>query len=434
MLFIVALLIQYAAAGSVFAHYMVGTITQDHASTDIDDAISVGRDAFALNVISLENWSTNAVSSLFNASSGTNFKLFFSFDMTHFTDPSQFLPLLEQYVGHENYFLYDNKPFVSTFDGGSLTFGASDPNSSWMKYFKNNLSTAGIDVFFVPNFDDAANYPSGFFDSFTVVDGAISWEFVWPNGNAGKANVSDSVDSTMISEVHTAGKIYMMPLSAFQFKHIDTSQNWYRIGEINLNDAGEGHYIGNFLNESLGNSDVRSYVDGFDYAGWQQVIPPFISAYKSGATDPSQITSSSMTAGGGSGKLVGVMWYRTLLTTASCSNDSLGKPDNWENAQDAINYAVILPDLTNGDNYGRNYTINVYSNNDMIGSFAGTFGLNGGTVLGLAAGSAESQRVEVVESSNGVNATTVLISKGKKDVLSETSGICNYNYEVVAMS
>jgi glucan endo-1,3-alpha-glucosidase len=204
---------------------------------------------------------------------------------------------------------------------------------------------------------------------------------------------------------------------------------------ITWNDAGEGHYIGNFWNESLGGSDIGSYASGFDHSGWQKVISPFISAYKSGATDVSQITSTSTAAGGGnSGEPVGVMWYRALLTTASCSNDSLGKPDNWENAQDAINYAVILPNLADIINDSRNYTINVYSNNAMIGSFAGVSGLNGGMVLGLAAGSAESQRVEVVQSSNGVNATTVLSARGTKDVMAETSGICNYNYEVVAMS
>lgn len=187
---------------------------------------------------------------------------------------------------------------------------------------------------------------------------------------------------------------------------------------ITWNDSGEGHYIGNFWNESLGDSDIGSYANGFDHTGWQQVISPFISAYKSGATEVSEITPAS-------GHPVGVMWYRTLLTTASCLDDSLGKPTAWENAEDAINYAVVLPD--SGD-----YTINVYSNNDLIGSFAGTTGLNGGSVLGLAAGSAGSQRVEVL---NNADATaTVISATGTKDVVAETSGICNYNYEVVAMS
>lgn len=190
----------------------VGSITADHAKTDITNAIAMGLDAFALNLLGTETWSTDAVGDLFNATQGTNFKLFFSFDMTHFTSPSQFIPLLEQYVNHPNYYQYRSSsngslPFVSTYNGGTLTFGASDPNSGWTEYFRNNLTT---DIFFVPDFDDAAGYPNGFFDTFSVVDGAFSWEIAWPNAGSGKVNVSDGVDSTMITQAHAAGKIYMM--------------------------------------------------------------------------------------------------------------------------------------------------------------------------------------------------------------------------------
>ncbi|PCH06976.1 Glycoside hydrolase, family 71 [Penicillium occitanis (nom. inval.)] len=430
---------RHAAAAAVFAHYMVGGITQDHANTDVQDAINVGFDAFALNLMSLEDWSTEAVASLFTAASGTDFKLFFSFDMGHFTDPSQFLPILEQYASHDNYYLYDNRPFVSTFDGGQLTFGSSSPNAGWQSTFKDAASAAGIDVFFVPDFDDASGYPDSFFDTFTVVDGGFSWESAWPYADAGFANVSDTIDSTMIDAAHAAGKIYMMPLSTFQFKHLDTSDNWYRRGESNLyarmgqilslkpdlvevitwNDPGEGHYIGNFWNESLGDTNIYEYAGGFDHTGWQQVISPFITAYKNGASAVSGITASSN---------VGVMWYRTLLTTASCSDDPIGLPTAHENAQDAINYAIVLSDS------GSDYTINVYSNNELIGAAAGVTGLNGGSVLGLVAGSADTQRVEVVEVSSDGATTTILAATGTKDVVAETSGICNYNYEVVPMS
>ncbi|KAH8705699.1 glycoside hydrolase [Talaromyces proteolyticus] len=433
-----AYLCNQTVAKSVFAHYMVGTITTDHANTDIQNAITAGFDAFALNVMSTDSWSTDAVSALFNASAGTNFKLFFSFDMTHFSDPSSFIPILKQYVGHDNYYTYDSKPFVSTFDGGTLTFGASDPNSGWTNSFKDVLSGAGIDVFFVPDFDDASNYPTDFFSTFTVVDGAFSWETAWPTVGAGVVNVSDTVDASVLGDAHSAGKIYMMPLSTFQFKHIDSGQNWYRIGESNIvdrmsqilslqpdlvevitwNDAGEGHYVGSFWDESIAGSNIGGYADGFDHTGWQKIITPFITAYKSGATDPSNITTAD-------GNPVGVMWYRTLLTTSSCSSDSLGKPSGWNDAQDAINYAVVLPS-------SGSYTINVYSNNSVIGSFKGQAGLNGGTVTGLVAASADSQRVEVVDDANG--SKVVISAAGTKDVLADTSGLCNYNYVVVGMS
>lgn len=233
----------------------------------------------------------------------------------------------------------------------------------------------------------------------------------------------------MFSNLYTA-------LSTFQFKHLDSSQNWYRRGEptivdrmaqvlklqpdlvevITWNDGGEGHYIGNVWEESISGSTIGNFTNGFSHAGWQTLIPPFVSAYKSGATDLSQISSSN-------GKPAGVIWYRELLLSASCSGDSLGKPDGIEDGQDAINYAVILPS-------SGSYTINVYSNNNKIGSFKGTPGLNGGTVTGLAAGSADSQRVEVVDGSNNI----MLSAKGTKDVLAEVPGICNFNYVVVEMS
>jgi glucan endo-1,3-alpha-glucosidase len=227
-------------------------------------------------------------------------------------------------------------------------------------------------------------------------------------------------------------------LSTFQFKHLSSDQNWYRIGEdnyvqrmqqilslqpdlvevISWNDAGESHYVGNFWAEQIAGSSIGTYTRGYDHKGWLQVLPAFINAYKNNVTAVSTITPPNGKAA------VGVMWYRPLLTTASCPHDPLGKPEGWQNAQDAINLAIILSG-------GGNYTINVYSNNSLIGSFPGTAGLNGRTVTGLRAGSGGGQRVEVV---NDADRTTVISATGTKDVLSETMGICNYNYEVVGLS
>ncbi|KAL1982151.1 hypothetical protein VTN96DRAFT_1686 [Rasamsonia emersonii] len=212
-------------------------------------------------------------------------------------------------------------------------------------------------------------------------------------------------------------------------------QNWYRIGELNYfdrmeqvlslqpdfvelitwNDAGESHYVGNFWPEQIAGTDIGNYANGFDHTGWQQVLPSFINAYKSNVTDISKITPAG-------GKAVGVMWYRSLLTTANCSPDPMGKPSGWQNAQDAINFAVILPEGASG------YTINVYSNNKQIGSFPANAGLNGQSVPGLQAGGG--QRVEVVDSSN----KTIISATGTKDVQAQTTGLCNYNYVVAALS
>ncbi|EED15492.1 glucan endo-1,3-alpha-glucosidase agn1 precursor, putative [Talaromyces stipitatus ATCC 10500] len=394
-----------AAAKAVFAHYMVGGITQHHANTDIQGAINVGFDAFALNFMSVESWSTDAISELFTAAKGTDFKLFFSFDMGHFTNPSQFLPILKKYVGHDNYYLYDNKPFVSTFDGGRLTFGSSDPNFEWQSTFKDALSDVG--------------YPNKFFHTFTVVDGAFSWESAWPYEDAGFANVSDKVDSAMIAAAHDVNKYRRGESNLYTRMAQILTLKSDLVEVITWNDPGEGHYIGNFWNESLGNTNIATYAGGFDHTGWQQVILPFITAYKKGASDISEITTSSS---------VGVIWYRTLLTTTSCKHDFIGLPRSHENAQDTTNYAIILPES------GNKYTINVHSDGKLIGTAAGVTGLNSGSVTGLEAGRADTQYVEVIETGSNGTKTTILAATGTKDVVAETSGVCNYNYEVVAMS
>jgi glucan endo-1,3-alpha-glucosidase len=185
-------------------------MTSTEATIDIRDAITAGFDAFALNLPSTDSWATDAVSHLFAAASGTSFKLFFSFDMTRFSNPSQFLPVLEQYAANESYYLQNGRPFVSTYKGGTLTFGQSNANTGWTVAFRQPLVQRGIDPFFVPDFDDANGYPSGFFETFTVADGAFSWESAWPQNSQGRVNVSDSVDQSVLQEAMAARKMYMM--------------------------------------------------------------------------------------------------------------------------------------------------------------------------------------------------------------------------------
>lgn len=239
----------------------VGGITNSDAATDIQGGLALGIDAFALNVGSYDGWSTSAIASLFNAATGTDLKLFFSFDTAQTSDPTQWVAAMQNYSSHPNYYSYNNQPFASTFSGGTLTFDSSTPNDGWEASFVQPLANAGIDVYFVPNFDNAANYPSDFYSTFSVASGGFGWETAWPEISDGLTNVSDSIDNQMISQAHGASKTYMMPLSTLQFKHIDSSQNWMRIGESTLpvrmgqilqdqpdfveiitwNDAGESH-------------------------------------------------------------------------------------------------------------------------------------------------------------------------------------------------
>jgi glucan endo-1,3-alpha-glucosidase len=218
-------------------------------------------------------------------------------------------------------------------------------------------------------------------------------------------------------------------LSSFQFKYLGSGSDWYRAGETNLpermeqildlqpdfvevltwNDAGESHYVGDFWQEQIAGTDEGAYTDGYDHTGWQQVIKPFITAFKNNATDISQIKPDGDSP-------VGALWYRPLLTSASCSSSIT----NYQQGQDAVNFAVVLP--------SDGYTIEVYSNSQLLGSFSGVAGLNYQSVPGLQAGGGQS--ISVLKDSS-----VVASANGTKDVLTQSANsTCNWNYEVVGLS
>jgi glucan endo-1,3-alpha-glucosidase len=181
---------------------------------------------------------------------------------------------------------------------------------------------------------------------------------------------------------------------------------------LTWNDAGEGHYVGNVWPEQIAGTEIPSYSDGFDHKAWLQVLTPFMQAYKNGVTDIAQIWPPGNTP-------VGAMWYRTLLTSASCSSAIA----NHEQAQDAINYAVVLPAGATG------FTIDVISNNQVIGSYPAGPGLNYQMVLGLRAG--QNQQLVVRDSAG----TIVSTATGTKAVQAQSSSdVCNWNYEVVGLA
>lgn len=181
---------------------------------------------------------------------------------------------------------------------------------------------------------------------------------------------------------------------------------------LTWNDWSESHYVGEFYSDATYGSTEITYDTGCNHTAWQSVLGPFITAYKAKATTVSSIVPPSGVS------VVGAMWYRPILTTATCDADSLGRPKGWENALDAVNFAVLLPKDTSG------VKINVKSNGKVIGSFAGTAGLNYGTVEGMNAGA---QSLEVVDGSGAVVANAASVT----DVLAEASDVCNYNYVVV---
>jgi glucan endo-1,3-alpha-glucosidase len=186
-------------------------MTQDQAITDVKQAKAVGLDAFALNVMdSSAQYAMNTIKWVFDAAAQNDFKLFFSIDMIHFNNPSQFLPLVESYLDHSAYYHYDSKPFVSTFNGGTMNFGASSVDAGWKQYFTSVLAAKGKPIFFVPNFDDSKVQPSNFFNDFPSLDGVMGWDTAWPWQGDSYKNVSSSVDAAYLSSAQQKKKVYMM--------------------------------------------------------------------------------------------------------------------------------------------------------------------------------------------------------------------------------
>ncbi|GME50427.1 putative glucan endo- -alpha-glucosidase agn1 protein [Neofusicoccum parvum] len=424
----------------IFCHYMVGSMGSiEQAHTDVREAKSVGFDAFVLNVQNVkDDWSLTALSWVFSAAEAADFKLLFSFDMDVLADPVDFLPLFVQYQAHPAYYHYQGHPFVSTFQGGRKSFDLPHPNEGWTLKFRAELQDRyGIIPFFVPDFDDhgGAAYDNDFFNRYPVVDGVFSWETAWPFDSDGRNDVSSAADEIGLQCAHHAGKVYMMPMSSLQFKRIDGSGNWYRRGELNLaqrmaqvlalspdfvqiiswNDAGESHYIGNVWQEGIASCpDIGRYTDGYDHKAWLHVIAPFIAAFKAGATHPSQILPF--------GSFTGAFWYRDRLADTHCPGDCMGRPSGCENAEDAVNFAVLLPHGTQG------VGINVWSGGELLASIPGQPGLNAHSVKGVKTGP---QRVELIKDGAimGAGDSPVNVT-GEAD----EDKTYNYNYHVVHIS
>lgn len=223
-------------------------------------------------------------------------------------------------------------------------------------------------------------------------------------------------------------------MSSFQFKHLDPSQNWYRRGELTLadripqvlslqpdflqiqtwNDAGESSYIGNIWPETIFGAACHAYTDNFDHSGWQALLTPFITAYKAGAKEISAVIPLN------GARAVGAFWYRTILTTATCASDPMGKPCNWSSAEDVVNVAVLLSSAAVGAK------IDVYSGGVLIGSRTGVKGLNAWSIAGLKTGSVS---VEVMPKAG----SSALVSGIGSMKVAADAAVCNYNYQVVAL-
>ncbi|CAG5137544.1 uncharacterized protein ALTATR162_LOCUS142 [Alternaria atra] len=397
-----------------------------HAELDIDQARSLGIEAFALNVGQPDaDWARSTIGQLFAHASRSDFKLFFSLDFYQNGDINAYNGILTDFLGHPAYLRAGpyNHPVVSTFSVGQY---GPEQFRDW------KVNSWGNSIYFIPNADRSVGYnnPPSWFEAWNqAVEGVFGWESAWPESGTSPANVSDAVDIAVQNAAHRNGKTYMAPLSSLQYKDC-CGANYYRIGEANLpekmmqllnlnpdfveiltwNDAGESHYIGNNWPEGL-TPEMLAYSNNEEWShrAWQPLIASWIAAYKSNKD------SGGMTPPAGS-QAIGAMWYRTIPTNAPCAGGR--KPDNWQSALDAVNYAVVVAPDSAG------IVIRVISAGQVISEKRAAAGLNYGSVPGMRLGS---QRIELV---NGDS--VVQVAAGSKDVVADDSA-CNFNYQVVEL-
>ncbi|OJD39955.1 glucan endo-alpha-glucosidase agn1 [Diplodia corticola] len=445
-----------AIAKAVFAHYMVGTTTEPHVHTDIDDAAAAGLDGFALNIGDPRaSYVTDTISYMFDytASNHPDFHLLFSLDLAAATGAgaslSDYNALLTQYTAHAAYArgpAPDAYPFVSTYSDGGLTNETWD---EWRGSASAFAAGAGGGVYFVPDFDGTQGYYDGADGWWAywggVVDGLFSWEAAWPEraGVGGAFPGDTGPDEVVAAAAEARGKSYMVALSPLQYKNAYQT-NLYRPGELNLpermknvlemstapeyaevitwNDGPESHYIGNLWPEQNTDSDPARYATAAlaPHTGWQPLIGSFAAAFRANASSAAALRPF------GNETVTGALWYKTILQSTTCPREGEGgvyaKPDGWDKGEDVLSWAVIVGDDADG------WSANLISDGEQIASVGLVAGLNYGKAEGLKAGF---QRLEVVDGDGNavrVAAGGRCVSTGCPDC------IYNMNPQVVGFS
>ncbi|OJD32584.1 glycoside hydrolase family 71 protein, partial [Diplodia corticola] len=429
-----------ALTKGVFAHYMVGTVYEEHAHQDIKDASAMGLDGFALNIGDpSQNFVRQTLNYMFDHARDNypGFKLFISMDLWAAGSAKKglddFDDLLRDYMGHAAYYKGPNGyPFISSFADGGLH------NTTWMDW-RNKWAN---EIYFVPDFDGSKGYylsDPGWWEYWgDVVDGIFSWESTWPL--RGHTDTSSWKNESWVREgAFSNEQAYMMGLSMLQYKNsYDT--NLYRAGEDNLswrlfnlqqmrpapeyiqiltwNDGPESHYIGNIWPEQNNETDPTRYATQADFPhnGIRPLLSSFISSYKAGKEIMEPPTGEDA---------VGALWYKSIHSSTVCPDtDALisKKPDGYSAASDVLTWAVIVSSI------GGPYSIRGFSGGQELQTFYLTAGYNFGTFSSLQEGD---QRMELLDASGNV----VMVASGGRCVTSTCpDGIYNLNPQILELT
>ncbi|KAL3419640.1 glucan endo-alpha-glucosidase agn1 [Phlyctema vagabunda] len=374
-------LCRLAQAKAVFAHYMVGNITDEHAHQDVDDAIAMGLDAFSLNIgYPQASHVYPALASLFGYTAylnslGTNFKLFISMDLwaagaiKHADGTSvnafDYGDLFAEFKDNAAYYRGPNgHPFVTTFSDGGMN------NDSLLGFRKQVFQD---NVYFVPDLDHTEGFNTShpyWWDYWgPTFEGVTAWEMAWMSRDGyGGLYVGDVDLDTQVIEgselgpgTKAHGKSYMMPLSTLQYKDAYAT-NVYRPGGLNLikrmenilkmptqpdfvqlitwNDGPESHYIGNLWPEQNTDAEPNVYMrpGKASHTAWQPLISSWIAAYKNGVTSRDQFALPPGTVD--LQNAVGAIWYKTILQSVDCNGAS--PPSGFSSGTDTVAWAVVV--------------------------------------------------------------------------------------------
>ncbi|KAF3935754.1 hypothetical protein ABW19_dt0209871 [Dactylella cylindrospora] len=342
----------------VFAHFMIGIVSNRGSPADYDDdmqrAKALGIDAFALN-IGVDPYTDAQLNLAYQSAANNGIKVFISFDFNwyHTNQAIEVANKIKQYMNLPAQLYVEGKVFVSSFAGDGLDVATLRAN-------------VGKEIFFAPNFHPEQG------TNFGTIDGALNW-MAWPNNGNNKAptpghevSVAQG-DQAYISAL--AGKPYIAPVSPWFFCHfgpeVPYSKNWVFPSDllwydrwINIltlgprfieivtwNDYGEAHYIGP-LSSSHTDDGSSKYVNDLPHGGWMDMAKPFIAAYKAGATSVNSFIQDEQV----------VYWYRPTPRGLNCDatdtcmvpadnssgNYFMGRPNGWETMEDAVFVVAML--------------------------------------------------------------------------------------------
>ncbi|TVY12630.1 Mutanase [Lachnellula arida] len=344
-----------AISKMVFCHFMIGIIDDRTSAADYDSdmqrAKALGIDAFALN-IGVDAYTDTQLGYAYQSAANNGMKVFISFDFNWYSassGASAVGQMIAKYASQSAQLMVDNKVFASSFSGDGLDVATM-------------RSSAGVDVFWAPNFHPGQSDAS-------LVDGALNW-IAWDNDGNNKAprpgaNITVE-DGDATYQTWLGGKPYIAPVSAWFSTHfgpeVSYSKNWVFPSDllwfrrwndilamgpqfleiITWNDYGESHYIGPLPHD-----------------GWLDMAKPFIAAYHAGSkTVDDYITADEL-----------VYWYRPTLRSLDCDatdttmvsannasgNYFEGRPDGYEDMEDTVFVVAMLTapgtvTVTSGDN------------------------------------------------------------------------------------